>query len=106
MSKVIAVIDKPKDCQKCVFGICKHSLPLSVNRKGYYCQLLPPEQRKVQDFDYDAEAHLENCPLVPMPEKIQEPIDADDVGRDYSKGTMDGFNLCIDAITGEREGKD
>lgn len=45
------------------------------------------------------------CPLLPLPERITEPIDADDVGEDYSKGTMDGWNACIDAITGEREKK-
>lgn len=27
MNKVIAVMEKPKDCQNCVFGVCKYSLP-------------------------------------------------------------------------------
>lgn len=41
--------------------------------------------------------------VMNMPEKITEPIDADDVGKDYSQGTMDGWNACIDAITGNSQ---
>lgn len=40
-----------------------------------------------------------------IPEKITEPIDADDVGRDYSEGATTGWNACLDAITREREEK-
>lgn len=69
MSKVIAIMDKPKDCQKCVFGICQYSLPLSTRRKGYYCQLREPKDRVVEDFDYDEEVHLSNCPLREVPQK-------------------------------------
>lgn len=89
MGKVIAVIDRPKDCTQCVFGICKYSHPFwsreKPNTKGYYCQLLPPEKRDVQQFNYDEEVHLDKCPLVPMPER---------------KDTVDNFayrwNKCLD----------
>lgn len=100
MSKVIAVMDKPENCQSCVFGVCKYSLPLSKNTKGYYCQLLPKEQRVVQDFDYDAVVHLDNCPLVPLPEKKESDTVMD---HDIDFGMAEGWNACIDAITGERE---
>lgn len=101
MSKVIAVMDKPENCQSCVFGVCKYSLPLSSNRKGYYCQLLPPEHRVVQDFDYDADVHLDNCPLREMPEKYPDKDYTVEEDHHYMCGYEDGYNACIDAITGE-----
>lgn len=63
--KVIAIMDKPANCQACVFGVCKYSLPLTTRRKGYYCQLKEPKDRAVEDFDYNEEIHLSNCPLKP-----------------------------------------
>lgn len=113
MSKIIAIMDKPNDCQQCIFGICKYSLPLSVYSKGYYCQLLPPEKRVVQEFDYDAEVHLDNCPLVPLPEKrpcagaegIKSNLLTERVDEGIREAGAFGWNACIDAITGEREEK-
>ena len=61
MSKAIAIIDRPENCQKCWFSMCYYSLPLSTYRKGYSCQL--KAEKVVEDFDYDAEVHLQNCPL-------------------------------------------
>lgn len=65
MSKVIAIMDKPKNCQSCVFGVCKYSLPLSKRRQGYYCQLQEEQNRVVEDFEYGEEVHLHNCPMKP-----------------------------------------
>lgn len=95
--KAIAIMDKPKNCEECVFGICKYSLPLSTHRKAYYCQLKEPKGRVAEDFDYDEEVHLSNCPLKPMPEKANHP-DWCDGGR-YDKG----YNACIDEILGDKE---
>ena len=97
MEKVIAVLDKPENCQECVFGVCKYSLPLSLNRKGYYCKLLPRCKRAVQDFEYDADVHLDNCPLRKMPEKKQEEVP---VAYTHIGAYNDGWNACIDAIIG------
>lgn len=66
-----------------------------TNRKGYYCQLLPPGQRVVQDFDYDADVHLDNCPMRPVPEKDKG------IGTCINKQYVRGWNACIDAIVGE-----
>lgn len=71
--KVIAVMDKPKNCQNCVWGICKYSTPLSTNRKGYYCQLKEPKDRNVEDFAYEDEVHLSDCPLA-LPEEHDKEI--------------------------------
>lgn len=89
MSKVIAVIDKPMDCQYCAFGVCKYSHPLSTNRKGFYCQLLEPQKRIVQDFECNEEVHLQNCPLREVPEKK--------TGEDKYYYAY-GYNECIDEI--------
>ncbi len=110
MSKVIAVIDKPKNCQECVFGACKFSHPFwsreKPNTKGYYCQLLPPDKRNVQEFTYDGEVHLDNCPLVPMPEKMN--ICGIYNAEYYAKGGKPpsykvGWNDCVKALGGKEE---
>jgi len=96
MQKVIAIIDKPSDCQNCVFSFCKYSLPLSTYRKGYCCTLQEPQNRVVEDFDYEAEVHLSNCPLREIPTEREEKY-ASDVGlRDC--GFIDGWNACLDEI--------
>ena len=95
MSKVIAIIEKPKDCYECVFGICKYSTPLTTRRKGYYCQLKEPKGRVVEDFDYDESVHLSNCPLKEVPERKE----MDSLSFcDCIEST--GYNACIDEILG------
>lgn len=91
MSKVIAIIDKPKDCQECVFGICKYSTRLTTRRKGYYCRLKKPKDRVVEEFDYDAEVHLSNCPLKEVPQKPDYP-------PINESSYVAGYNACIDEI--------
>lgn len=95
MSKVIAIMDKPKNCQECVFGICKYSLPLSIHRKAYYCQLKDPNGRVLEDFDYDAEVHLSNCPLREVPEK--KSTEYNPARNPY---ITEGYNACLDEILG------
>ena len=97
MSKVIAIMEKPKNCDYCVFGVCKYSTPLSTHRKGYYCKLKKPEERVVEDFDFKAEVHLSNCPLKEIPEKVHHENYCD-AGR-YDKG----YNDCVDKILGGAE---
>ena len=100
MSKVIAIIDKPENCQKCWFSMCYYSLPLSTRRKGYSCRL--KVEKVVEDFDYDAEVHLQNCPLKHMPEYREERY-ASDIGLRDS-GFVDGWNACIDEIAESMKG--
>lgn len=96
MSKVIAVIDRPENCQKCWFSMCYYSLPLSTRRKGYSCRIQDTNTRVVEDFDYDEEVHLKNCPLREVPQQREEKM-ASDVGlRDC--GFIDGWNACLDEI--------
>ena len=62
MSKSKAIIYTPVSCENCIFNVCKYSLPLSTNRKGYYCQL--DDDREVFDLDYDDHSFKsKKCPL-------------------------------------------
>ena len=99
MGKVIAIINRPPNCQRCWFSICKYSLPLSTYRKGYSCQLKEPQDRVVEDFDYNAEVHLKDCPLRELPEK-KEPqiVGLSPIMNEYYTEFDRGYNTCIDEI--------
>lgn len=97
MSKAIAIIERPENCQKCLFSICHYSLPLSLHKKGYSCRLRKTNGIVVEDFDYDAEVHLSNCPLREVPEK--KPT----IGKESENDILcmnAGYNACIDEILG------
>lgn len=91
MSKAVLVMDMPDCCADCPCSFFERDNP----KLNLICGAEGEDANNVGKPDW--------CPLVPLPEKIAEPIDADDVGKDYSEGTMDGWNACIDAITGETE---
>lgn len=93
MSKAVLVMDTPECCADCSCSFFERDNP----ELNLICGATGEDANNVGKPNW--------CPLVPVPEKITEPIDADDVGGDYSQGTMDGWNACIDAITGEREDK-
>ena len=83
--KAILVIDMPSCCNVCTFnnaiGECKFV--------GYVDEALSRSLRYV------------GCPLKPMPEKREKPTD-----NSYDFGfakEIDGYNICIDEITGEEE---
>lgn len=40
----------------------------------------------------------DKCPLQELPKREKEMTDADDLGKDYVRGTMDGCNACLDEI--------
>lgn len=92
MSKVIAIMEKPKDCNNCPFVICKYSLPLSTTRKGYYCQL--NGDGVVEDFGYEEEVHLSNCPLREVPKKQRHRT----IDNEFQRGAKTGWNFCINEI--------
>lgn len=85
MSKAVLVMEMPPNCYVCELQ-CRNVVGLFVCAIGRnnadYCSGRP---------DY--------CPLRELPEYITEPID---VEEEYSKGTMDGWNGCIDAIIGDQ----
>lgn len=103
MSKVIAVIEKPNNCQECAFARCKYFLPFTTRKKGYYCELLPPDQRTIKNVDYNDDVHLKHCPLIPIPEKMEVcgTYGKEDVPASYKIG----WNACIDKILKEEKVK-
>ena len=97
MSKAIAIIDRPENCQKCWFSACHYSLPLSTRRKGYSCRIQNYDSGVgvvVEDFDYDEEVHLKNCPLREVPQKHTIHC----IDTTHHRHVKQGWNACIDAI--------
>lgn len=96
MSKVIAVMDKPKECRHCIFLVCEHCTSSQKTRK-YYCNL--KESNKIykeivkEKFDYREEVHLSNCPLREVPEKRS--TEYNPARNPY---ITEGYNACIDEI--------
>lgn len=71
----------PKHCNKCPFGMCKFSKPLSDRTHGYTCNLEVPEEghnktTMITDYEVDIEKP-DWCPLRTVPEKDE--TEKDDV---------------------------
>lgn len=93
--KAILVIDKmPNGCWKCPL----HSWDDEDNWVG--CQMLFGRQTGCMD---DKFIPIPNgCPLKPMPEAFEEPIEIS-TSREINFGYMLGYNACLDDILGEDE---
>lgn len=86
MAKAVLVMDMPESCDRCRF---KLNVPYNRN----YCY--------INQNSCDKECRKPDwCPLRELPERETEMTDADDLGKDYVRGTMDGWNACLDEITG------
>lgn len=86
MTKAMLVLDRmPKSCKECEF--------LQINQDTYdeMCFLM-------QTIKIPKHERSERCPLREMPERETEMTDADDLGKDYVRGTMDGWNACLEEI--------
>lgn len=94
MAKVVALIDMPDRCGKCIFHACKYYLPFSTGRKGYYCRL--DKEKEVFDLDYeDTTFKSKKCPLRKLPEKGLAAYKTE-----YLNAYQDGWNACLEVITG------
>ena len=88
MSKSVLVIDTPeKGCISCLIGQ-DHSNMLET------CISCPITSRCT--IDKETETIPSWCPLKPLPEKIEM-----SAGFTYWNGMADGWDACINAITGE-----
>lgn len=55
--------------------------------------------RDVTDAINSAEKNKPDwCPLRELPERETEMTDEDDLGKEYVRGTMDGWNACLEEI--------
>lgn len=90
MAKAVLVMDDmPECCADCAcsyFERCSKELNLICGATG-------EDANNVGKPDW--------CPLRELPEREAEMTDADDLGRDYVRGTMDGWNACLDEILKE-----
>lgn len=97
MSKSALVIDTPENCYDCPFGTdyCSDleydGLCELADRLDYDLVLMTEEY-----YDCESKLRPDWCPLKPLPEKST--IENDMV--DYQCGLVDGWNQCIDEITG------
>lgn len=79
MSKAVLVIDMPESCYKCKL------------QEWLNC--------KIVKGCHIGETRPDWCPMRPLPEKIPEPKDGYEAIEVSIK--RDGWNACIDAITGD-----
>ena len=96
----------PKHCNKCPFGMCKFSKPLSDRTHGYTCNLEVPKKghnKTTMITDYDSDIEKPDwCPLRPVPEKKEvcgKYPQPDKIPASYKIG----YNQCIDDILGGTE---
>lgn len=94
MSKAVLVLDMPGSCSKCKFmyefqGIKKCQLMNCLNN-GF---------SKISQNNFTKQRH-DKCPLRELPEKRTEEAP---VAYTHFGAYNDGWNACIDEITGEHK---
>lgn len=92
MAKAVLVMDMPESCSKCKFlyefqGIKKCQL-MNVLNNG---------SSRLSQNTFTKKRH-DKCQLRELPEREAEMTDADDLGKEYVRGTMDGWNACLEEI--------
>lgn len=89
MNKSVLVIDTPKTCMRCPFGLIIGGYffcAITIDKDGVFKQIRDDLYGiKKQDW----------CPLKPLPEKITRVA-----VTDHWNSIKAGWNNCIDAITG------
>ena len=78
MPKAVLIMDMPENCFK--------------------CKLQNWANCRITNKCHVGECRPDWCPLRELPEHETEMTDADDLGSDYVRGTMDGWNACLDTI--------
>lgn len=86
MAKGVLVMDMPECCADCACSYFERS----SKELNLICGATGEDANNVGKPDW--------CPLRELPERETEMIDAEDLGRDYVRGTMDGWNACLDEI--------
>lgn len=93
MPKAVLVMNMPDTCENCT---CKYS---SYKNDELYDCAITGKAIPINGGHY--EDRPDWCPLRELPEKETEMTDADDLGVEYVRGTMDGWNACLDEILKE-----
>lgn len=86
MSKAVLTLDMPENCLRCDF-----SRPYG---KKHYCSM--SDRFMFVEEDEESKFPDPKCPLRKLPEKKE----ASRYMNEQEKGYYEGWNACIDAITG------
>lgn len=86
-------MDMPENCEHCA---CKYP---SYKDDALYDCVITGKTVPINGGRYGEKPDW--CPLRELPEKATDMPDADDLGVDYVRGTMDGWNNCLEEIAGE-----
>lgn len=90
-AKAVLVMDMPRKCLTCSLLRIKNEQDSMICTAGRF--------RDVTDIiNSDEKNKPDWCPLRELPKRETEMADADDLGRDYVRGTMDGWNACLEEI--------
>lgn len=91
MAKAVLIMDMPSKCITCSLLRIKHEKDSMICTAGRF--------RDVTDAINSAEKNKPDwCPLRELPERETEMTDEDDLGKEYVRGTMDGWNACLEEI--------
>ena len=97
MSKSVLVIDTPENCYDCPFGTeyCGDS---EYEGRCELAECLDGDTRLIAEehYDYESESRPDWFPLKPLPEKMTGVAQTD-----HWNSIKEGWNECIDEITGE-----
>lgn len=96
MSKAILIIDNPGCCEECEF--CKHEMSFWWELIGGKCIRT---KKDVSEAIFK-ETIDKNCPLKPMPKKIDREVTSLIDYVSSSNQYVCGRNDCIDEILGEK----
>lgn len=95
MNKSALVMETPKNCYECPFSIVDGN-----DTDIGYCEveaMLAEEALITEEYyDYESESRPDWCPLMDLPEKDN----GDYPANTFDAGFVEGWNQCIDEITG------
>lgn len=86
MAKAVLVMDMPECCADCACSYFERS----SKELNLICGATGEDANNVGKPDW--------CPLWELPKRETEMTDADDLGKEYVRGTMDGCNACLEEI--------
>ena len=95
MAKAVLVMDMPESCSE-----CKFLYEFQGIKKCQLMNVLNGGASMLSQNTFTLKRH-EKCPLRELPERETDMPDADDLGAEYVRGTVDGWNACLEKITGE-----
>lgn len=97
MAKAALIMDMPESCNGCDFKAYNViNKPVCILcTTSYVGHFLERKEYRLIDT---TSGKPDWCPLRELPECATELTDADELGVEYVRGTMEGWNACLDEI--------